>query len=254
LIVVGQHSQPLLRASLALSYTAACWAGAPTTCVSRERARFSVCEPAASRGASQLPREGKPVAGCVSRCGPGSPAPPPIPASSPPPKHDCEHNDQVHSPVNLLAAKAGPGAETRRLASTTNPRWLLRSTASGCGWRRGHGAITTNLFTRACPSSTPAPPTPLSKRTCGVLTNAKSARAQPRPVLHLRCARGQGWGAGTATRDAGGLPHGSSYFLGQPWLRPRDPKDAGGVARQRRCPVKYKPPPPRNMTARARRY
>jgi hypothetical protein len=22
----------------------------------------------------------------------------------------CEHNDQVHSPVNLLAAKAGPGA------------------------------------------------------------------------------------------------------------------------------------------------
>ena len=24
----------------------------------------------------------------------------------------CEHNDQVHSLVNLLAAKAGPGAET----------------------------------------------------------------------------------------------------------------------------------------------
>jgi hypothetical protein len=94
--------------------------------------------------------------------------------------------------VNLLAAKAGPGLR-QRLALTTNPRWLSRSTASGCGWRRGHGAITTNLFTRACPSSTPAPPTPLSKRTCGAPTSAKSARgAQPRPVLHLSCARGGG--------------------------------------------------------------
>jgi hypothetical protein len=49
--------------------------------------------------------------------------------------------------------------------------------------------------------------------------------------------------AGTATHDAGGLPHGSSYFLGQPWLRPRGPEEAQGAAQQRRCPVKYKPPP-----------
>jgi hypothetical protein len=70
----------------------------------------------------------------------------------------------------------GGGGLRRRLALTTNPRWLLRSTASGCGWRRGHGAITTNLFMRACPSSTPVPPTQLSKRICGALTNAKSAR------------------------------------------------------------------------------
>jgi hypothetical protein len=94
---------------------------------------------------------------------------------------------------------------------------------------------------RKCPSSTPAPPTPLSKRTCGALTNAKSARratsSSPSPSVR------QGRGAGTATHDAGGLPQGSSYFLGQPWLRPRDSKEAGGVARQRRCPVKYKPPP-----------
>jgi hypothetical protein len=91
------------------------------------------------------------------------------------------------------------------------------------------------------PHPLPAPPTPLSKRTCGALTNAKSARratsSSPSPSMH------QGWGAGTATHDAGGLPHGSSYFLGRPWLRPRDPKEAQGAAQQRRCPVKYKPPP-----------
>ena len=44
-----------------------------------------------------------------------------------------------------------------------------------------------------------------------------------------------------ATHDAGGLPQGSSYFLGQPRLRPRDPKGADGAAQQRRCPVKYTP-------------
>jgi hypothetical protein len=36
-----------------------------------------------------------------------------------------------------------------------------------------------------------------------------------------------------------------AYFLGQPWLRPRGPKDSDGAAQQRRCPVKYTPPPPR---------
>jgi hypothetical protein len=60
-------------------------------------------------------------------------------------------------------------------------------------------------------------------------------------------APGVGGGHRHARRAAvaafsGGLPQWSSYFLGQPWLRPRDPKDAGGVARLRRCPVKYKPP------------
>jgi hypothetical protein len=93
-----------------------------------------------------------------------------------------------------------------------------------------------------CPA-TPAPPTPLSKRTCDVLTNAKSARratsSSPSPPVR------QGWGAGTATHDAGGLPHGSSYFLGRPWLRPRGPKERQGAAQQRRWPVKYSPPPPR---------
>jgi hypothetical protein len=33
-------------------------------------------------------------------------------------------------------------------------------------------------------------------------------------------------------------------FSGQPWLGPWGPKDAGGAAQQRRCPVRYKPPPP----------
>jgi hypothetical protein len=91
--------------------------------------------------------------------------------------------------------------------------------------------------THSLTRSTPHPP----ERTCGALTNAKSARratsSSPSPSVR------QGWGAGTATHDAGGLPHGSSYFLGPPWLRPRDPEEAQGAARQRRCPVKYKPPP-----------
>jgi hypothetical protein len=34
----------------------------------------------------------------------------------------------------------------------------------------------------------------------------------------------QGRGANTATHDAGALPQGSSYFLGQPRLRPRGPE------------------------------
>jgi hypothetical protein len=50
----------------------------------------------------------------------------------------------------------------------------------------------------------------------------------------------QGWGAGTATHDAGGLPHGSPYFLGQPRLRPWGPEETQGAAQQRRCPVLLK--------------
>ena len=43
----------------------------------------------------------------------------------------------------------------------------------------------------------------------------------------------QGWGAGTATNDAGGLPPGGSYFLGQPQLGPRDTDGPDGAAHQR---------------------
>jgi hypothetical protein len=48
---------------------------------------------------------------------------------------------------------------------------------------------------------------------------------------------------GTATHDAGGLPQGSSYFAGQPWLRPRDPKDAGGAAGSAGALLHITPPP-----------
>jgi hypothetical protein len=125
----------------------------------------------------------------------------------------CEHNDQVHSLVNLLAVKAGPGPRWR-LASTTNPRWLLRRTASGCGWQLGHGAIITGLFTRACPSSTPTPPTPLSKRTYGALTNAKSARrATPSSPSPFWCARGGGRVPPRTTRAAFRKPQAAREFL-----------------------------------------
>jgi hypothetical protein len=33
-----------------------------------------------------------------------------------------------------------------------------------------------------------------------------------------------------ALLTTGGLPHGTSCFLGQPWLRPRDPEEAQGAA------------------------
>jgi hypothetical protein len=77
---------------------------------------------------------------------------------------------------------------------------------------QGHGAITTttDLFTRACPSSTPVPPTQLPKRICGAPTSAKSARRatspSPSPLVRQAC---QGWGAGTATHGNGGTPLGN---------------------------------------------
>jgi hypothetical protein len=157
----------------------------------------------------------------------------------------CEHNDQVHSLVDLLAAKAGPVAETEtsldNKSAVAFEKHRIRLRMAAGAWRDYHGPIHARH-----PSPAPAPPTQLSKRTCrrrcGALTNAKSARratsSSPSPSVR------QGRGAGTATHDAGGLPQGSPYFLGQPWLRPRGPKDANGVAQQRRCPVKYKPPPP----------
>jgi hypothetical protein len=64
--------------------------------------------------------------------------------------------------------------------------------------------------------------------------NAKSARRATSSSLSPSVRLGLG--AGTSTHDAGGLPHGSSYFLGQPWLRPRDPKDKQCTAQQQRCP------------------
>jgi hypothetical protein len=102
------------------------------------------------------------------------------------------------------------------------------------------------------PSSTPAPPTPLSKRTCDALTNAKSALTNAKSARRATSSSPspsvrQGWGAGTATHDTGGLgrafrKQGGSCFPGKPWLRPRGPKYADVVARQRRCPVVFKPP------------
>jgi hypothetical protein len=54
--------------------------------------------------------------------------------------------------------------------------------------------------------------------------------------------------------------HPCCEFLGQPWLRPRDPEEAQDAAQQRRCPVKYKPPvlrstriPPRALTKKKAR-
>jgi hypothetical protein len=121
------------------------------------------------------------------------------------------------STTSSLPSCVGPGAETET-GLDNKSAVALRSTphpaADGGGWRRGQGAITTNVFTRACPSSTPAQPTQLSKRICGALTSAKGARrATPSsrsPLVH------QGWEASTATHEAGGTPLGSSYFLGPP--------------------------------------
>jgi hypothetical protein len=128
----------------------------------------------------------------------------------------CQHNDQVRSPVSLLAAKAEHGAETET-GLDNKSAVAFEKHRIGCGWRRRHGVITTDLFTRACPSSIPAPSTQLSKRTSGAPTTAKSARratsSSPSPPVP------PGRGAGTAAREAGSPPHGSSYFLGQPWLR-----------------------------------
>jgi hypothetical protein len=78
----------------------------------------------------------------------------------------------------------------RRLVSTTNPRWLSRSTASGCGWRRAGPA---RIYSRA-----PAlRPLLHRRRSCsrGPATRRRPPRArgaQPCPVLRLRCARGGG--------------------------------------------------------------
>jgi hypothetical protein len=87
------------------------------------------------------------------------------------------------------------------------------------------------------------------KRTAGgALTNAKSARratsSSPSPLVR------QGWGAGTATHDAGGLPQGSSYFLGQPWLRPRGPKDAATTRKSAHYTKRHAPQcPPKTVVS-----
>jgi hypothetical protein len=81
------------------------------------------------------------------------------------------------------------------------------------------------------------PALPCAPAVCRPQCSLCATSSSPSPSVR------QGWGAGTATHDAGGLPQGGSYFLGQPWFRPRGPEEAKGAARQRRCPVKYKPPP-----------
>jgi hypothetical protein len=115
----------------------------------------------------------------------------------------CEHNDQVHSLVDLLAtAKAEPGAETetgldnKSAVAFEKHRIRLRMAAGAWHGMAWHGASTTNLFTfharlpyvrpllyrqRSCP------------RGCAAHRRAPGARgAQPRPALHLWCARGGG--------------------------------------------------------------
>jgi hypothetical protein len=96
---------------------------------------------------------------------------------------------------------------------------------------------------KRAPAAAP-PPAETQPPRGGLKEPASPAQATPSPSVR------QGWGAGTATHDAGGLPHGSSYFLGQLWLRPRGPEEAQGAARQRRCPVKYKPPVQRFLETR----
>jgi hypothetical protein len=62
----------------------------------------------------------------------------------------CEHNDQVHSPLNLLAAKAGPGAETetglgnKSAVAFEKQRIRLLRMAAGA-WRDYRGSIHARL-------------------------------------------------------------------------------------------------------------
>jgi hypothetical protein len=166
----------------------------------------------------------------------------------------CSHMTRCQSSTQPTSNKATPcllpctsrcgeGDEEGRCTQTQTSRDQIartpRSSASGCGWRRGHGAITTKLFTRACPSSTPAPPTQLSKRTCGVPTSAKSARRATSSSPSPSVRQGAEAGAGTTTHEAGNLPDESSYFLKPPWLiQPAVPgrrRRCGGAAVQVPC-------------------
>jgi hypothetical protein len=148
----------------------------------------------------------------------------------------CEHNDQVHSLMNLLAAKAGPGAEAdtgldnkSAVAFEKHEAPHPHPAADGGGGM----ARLPRIYSRA-PALRPLLHRRrrcLSKRTCGARADERQeprARgAQPRPVPRLRCARG---GRGRA-----------------PPRTMREPTGEDGAAQQRRCPVKYKPPPSRSQ-------
>jgi hypothetical protein len=115
----------------------------------------------------------------------------------------CEHkHDQVHSLVSLLAAKAGPGAETetsfdnKSAVAFEKHRIRLRMAA------RGHGAITADLFTRACPSSTPALPTPLSKSQDDLRRADKRQERAARNLVQSFAFGAPGVGGGGGHRQA----------------------------------------------------
>jgi hypothetical protein len=158
----------------------------------------------------------------------------------------------VHGPVLRLRCARGGGRappRTTRAAFRTGVPAFSGSRGLGRGTRK---AQTERRSSAGALLNIPPPPPlrPLLHRRRSCPRGSAARRRAPRARGARRATSSspspsvrQGWGAGTATHDAGGLPHGNSYFLGQPWLRPRDPKDAGGGARQRRCPVKYKPPP-----------
>jgi hypothetical protein len=57
----------------------------------------------------------------------------------------CEHNDQVHSLANLLAAKAGPGAEPEtgldNKSAVAFEKHRIRLRMAAGAWRDYHGSI-----------------------------------------------------------------------------------------------------------------
>ena len=61
----------------------------------------------------------------------------------------CEHNDQVHSLVNLLAAKAGPGAETEtgldNKSAVAFEKHRIRLRMAAGAWRDYHESIHARL-------------------------------------------------------------------------------------------------------------
>ena len=67
----------------------------------------------------------------------------------------CEHNDQVHSLVNLLAAKAGPGAETEtgldNKSAVAFEKHRIRLRMAAGAWRDYHESIHARLpFVHSC--------------------------------------------------------------------------------------------------------
>jgi hypothetical protein len=103
-----------------------------------------------------------------------------------------EHNDQVHSLVNLLAAKAGPGAETEtgldNKSAVAFEKHRIRLRMAAGAWRDYRESIHARLpFVHSCTADA-AVQCP-AKRTCGALTNAKSARRATSSSPYRRAPR-----------------------------------------------------------------